>query len=373
MGIALRVETPNYTSNLIDELVLCRLASGQGTTRAHVLRDVGSLASHCLGPSEIRRRLDGVLINLSAAGFVELRRTRLSLTPTGRERVANFLHSTAVPEDWPSMRDMYLVAYALGWAGESEQRIKSLARPDGLRAAILQQAYRLPGKRVPSLAKLRCALAIVALERAFGNKLKNGLESGRSLSAKAGRLLAGQLVRRPREFSTDARLISTLAAEACGAPRPDLASLRTAILKNAVTQSLRRTEAPQSVVTPVTQAPHVDVPAIDPDTKPKTAIVNRPDMPGFSTVVRGIAERSGDGWPGNKKAFISSVWREIQSKHPEWGLSEVEFKAMLVEAHCTGHLVLANADLKPKSSADEILASAVSHKNTVWHYIRAEI
>jgi len=102
-------------------------------------------------------------------------------------------------------------------------------------------------------------------------------------------------------------------------------------------------------------------------------MTSRPNLPGFADIVRSAAERCGEGWPGNKKAFICNVWNEIQASHAEWGLTEIEFKAMLLEAHRTGYLVLANADLKPKRYAAEFQASAVSYKNTVWHYVRAEI
>ena len=115
----------------------------------------------------------------------------------------------------------------------------------GPAAPPVQQAYGLPGRRTPSVAKLRCALAVVALERAFGNKIKSGLDSGKSLSAKAGRMLAGQLSRRPRDFGTDARLIAALAAEACGSSQPDAGALRQTILRNAISH---RTAGQQSQI-----------------------------------------------------------------------------------------------------------------------------
>ena len=54
-------------------------------------------------------------------------------------------------------------------------------------------------------------LAVVALERAFGNTLKGNLGSRTGLAAKAGRLLAGQLSHKPRDFGTDSRLVAALA------------------------------------------------------------------------------------------------------------------------------------------------------------------
>jgi hypothetical protein len=54
-----------------------------------------------------------------------------------------------------------------------------------------------------------------------------------------------------------------------------------------------------------------------------------------------------------------------------WALTEIEFKCMLTEAHRTGLIVLANADLKDKCALKELQDSAVIYKNTVWHYVRA--
>ena len=84
------------------------------------------------------------------------------------------------------------------------------------------------------------------------------------------------------------------------------------------------------------------------------------------------AQSSADGWPGNRKSFISHVWRTIEAQHPEWCLTDVEFKAMLAEAHLMGHVTLAGADLKDKRNIKEFQESAVAYKNTVWHFVRVE-
>ena len=44
---------------------------------------------------------------------------------------------------------------------------------------------------------------------------------------------------------------------------------------------------------------------------------------------------------------------------------------MLTEAHRTGLVMLANADLKDKKALKDLQDSAVVYKNTVWHYVRA--
>ena len=220
------------------------------------------------------------------------------------------------------------------------------------------------------------ALAVVALERAFGNKIKSGLDAGRGLSVKASRLLAGQLARRPRDFGTDTRLIAALAAEVVGSGQGDPASLRQAILRKYVSDRLGGgiSELPASPVRAVETA--TVKPAVQAVAKniasPRPAAASRPDLEGFTRVVLGHADAHADGWPGNRKALIARVWRATAEAQPEWGLSEIEFKSMLAEAHRTGHVVLGSADIKNKETLKDVQDSAIAYKNTVWHFIRVE-
>jgi hypothetical protein len=98
----------------------------------------------------------------------------------------------------------------------------------------------------------------------------------------------------------------------------------------------------------------------------------RPGLTQFSAGVLNAARSHAEGWPGNRKAFISQVWKAIRTSHPEWGLSEIEFKDMLAGAHRAGQLVLTGADLKNKQNIKEFEDSAILYKNTVWHFVRVE-
>ena len=86
--------------------------------------------------------------------------------------------------------------------------------------------------------------------------------------------------------------------------------------------------------------------------------------------MQAIARERAEGWPGNRKAFISDVWAAVKASRPEWGLTEIEFKSMLAEAHRTGHVVLANADLKDRRTLPRVQQSALAFKNTVLHFVR---
>jgi hypothetical protein len=353
--------------------LLARMAAPGGATRSEIVADLAPLFSHKLSPAEWRRTADHLMGELTQAELAAEARGRFTATPEGIDAATRFLGiKTAAPIDWPAIRDRLLLAKGLGIECEKSSRLKMLARPEGLRALILQHAFNLPSKKNPSPAKLRAQLALVALERAFGNKIKTGLGKGSSFTAKAGRTLAGQLSINPRDFGTDQKLVAQLAAEQVGALQQDFESLRAAILKRLGSTILdSQTSIEPKVVTAASE--HVPVPANDREppalSKPRSL---RPDLAGFARAVKAAARTRAEGWPGNRKAFISHVWQAIRAAEPAWDLSEIEFKCMLAEAHRMGSIVLANADLKDKSRMQELESSAISYKNTVWHFVRVE-
>ena len=355
-------------------LVMARACVDGGATRAEFAKDLGQLSSHRLSPGELRARLDQEISDLTSAGDAQETRNRVVLTPAGLAAACEALGIKAaakpVKHTWPEIRDLRLVAVALGLETETPTKLKVLARPDGLRAVVLQRAFNLPARSRSSPARLRVALAGVALQRAFGNSIKGGLGSGGGLSAKASRLLASQLVQKPRDFGTDARLIATLAAEAAGSPQADAEALRAAILRRFVGELSK--PGPSSGPVNVAPAAAPKVVPVAQAAPARPAAATRPDLAGFAKAVQAVAGERAEGWPGNRKAYISDVWGALSAAHADWGLTEIEFKSMLAEAHRTGHVVLANADLKDRRSLPRIQQSALVFKNTVLHFVRVE-
>lgn len=367
------------TASGVGLLVLARAATENGATHAEIVRDLAPYVGHKLAPAAWRETVARTITGFTVQGLVGVTRNRVELTAAGRSKVQSELGGRPLPRAWAEIRDVRLVARALGIEGAAQAQIKRLAKPDGLRAAILQRAYGLKIRGAASPARLRQALAVVALERAFGNTLKGSIGPRTGLAAKAGRLLAGQLSHRPRDFGTDSRLVAALAAEQAGAFQTDADALRTAILRNFVTQSLSPAPAPAVEIAPppandqgVAPAARRTAPAAAGSERGRPPAANRPDLNGFANVVRTAASARAEGWPGNRKAFISHVLQTVQETYPDWGLTEIEFKAMLAEAHRTGHVVLANADLKDKKNLKDLQDSAVVYKNTVWHFIRTD-
>lgn len=371
---AAAVEKPSADISIdaerVRDIMLVRIATAAtGPTRAELVADLAPLVAHRLSAGAWRATVEREIGGLTQAGLVALSSGRLAASESGIARAALVLKVRGRLPAWEEARDVRLVGRALGLQREPAKRLAALATPEGLRAVIVQRAFNLKIKGVPTPSRLRAALAAVALERAFGNQIKTGLSGKAGFSPKAGRLLAAQLLKKPRDLGTDGRLIAALAAEHVGATSTDAAALRLALLRRYLDGPA---EAPPRVKRPTPAAPPLARPRLVEPVAPPPPVVGRPDLAGFAQEVRRHAGNRAQGWPGNRKAYISHVWQTIREARPEWGLSEIEFKCMLTEAHRAGTLALANADLKDNSSIKDLQDSAVVYKNAVFHFIRVD-
>src|SRR5262245_13334322 len=353
------------------QLALVRIAGDARTTRSAVAQDLAAIVPHRLAAQPWRQLIEGEIEGLLAEGALREGNGHLQLTPEGAEAARRFLGGRgALPRAWSELRDERLVAKALGLERLAGKDLKALARPDGLRAGVVQGAYKLKLKGLATPSRLRAALATLALERAFGNQLGATLSAKRALPAKAGRLLAAQLARNRRDFGTDRRLIAALAAEHVGVKPGDSDALRRAVLCRFFADALGEAGAVAGAA-PRGPARLETLPRAAP--APLAGSVSRrPDLPLFVLEVRRQAGRLAEGWSGNRKAYISHVWRVLAQARADWGLSEIEFKCMLLEAHRAGQLALAHADLKDHKSIKDVQESAVVYKNAVFHFVRAD-
>ncbi len=392
------LELPNASraegEDRLRALVLARIACcPQGATKAEAATDVAAISGTKLAAGQLRKWIEREITVLTASGLATARQGRLTATAAGTQRTARFLGLAGdVPRRWIDARDQRLVALALGLQHEPPKRLQILATPDGLRIAILETSFKLRIKGVPTAGRVREALAAAALRRAFGNKSTTELAGKLGLSAKASRLLAAQLSRKPRDFGTDSRLIATLAAECVGASSTDPEAVRLALLRQffampaksapakkpaprrpAIAEPAPPPAPPVRPAAPVAEArPVTPPPSTPPLQPPPQLLVGRPDLSGFAAEVRRQAATAAHGWSGDRKAYISHVWRNVRDQHPGWNLSEIEFKCMLAEAHRSGQLALANADLKDKSNIKDVQESAVGYRNAVFHLIRVD-
>lgn len=355
-------------------LVLIRVAAASAV-RAELQRDLGAVFGGKSSGTAFRRAAELAIEGLTADAKIIDVKGRLTATDAGLKAVeALKLPSSTVKSGWPAVFDA-LVAQSLGLGGEPQSVLKAFDRLEALSGLVLQQHFGLPMSRALSMNDLRADLAVIALEQAFGNKIKTGLRKTQGLPAKAGRLLAGQLFKPAREFSSDGKLIVALAAEVTGASEQSLEALKRALLRRLVETGASVTfKAPpvaQKAQSSLRPRPANDVEPADPSVAAPRVRIS-PGMGEFSSAVVEAARPLSEGWPGNRKAFISLVWRAIRDTRPDWALSEIAFKSMLAEAHRTGALILSSADLKDKCDLIELERSKILYKNTVWHFVRVE-
>jgi hypothetical protein len=365
--LAKPVATGPLDVDRVRALLLSRIAcAADGLSRSALAAELAACTAHRLPLAHWRLLVERETIALCEAGLARIVGSRFVASDAGITRAAIFLGlKGALPRCWEEVHDVHLMAKALGLERHSGRRLAALATPDGLRAAIVERAFGLKIRGVVTPARLRVALAAVALERAFGHQIKSGFSGKLGLSAKAGRLLAGQLAKKPRDFGTDARLIAALAAEHVGMAEADGPSLRLALLRGYL-----GTDKPPARPRPPARTPPPRPRVVA--SLPAPAEPRRPDLTGFAHEVRQQAEAQAQGWPGNRKAYISHVWQRLRERRCEWGLSEIEFKCMLIEAHRAGSLALAHADMKDKSNIAELRDSAVVYKNAVFHFVRVD-
>jgi len=359
----------------VGDLVLLRIASG-GASRAELQRDVAPLVAPHVGGTAFRRAAELAIGQFSGQGFLLEAKGRLSATAAGLARAEALIASGRIAsQSWDEVRNGPLLAYATGLNGDSPAILKALERPDSLAALVLQRHFGMSIARPYSINDLRTELAVVALEKAFGNKIKTGLGKGSGLPGKTARLLAGQLFRKPRTFASDGKLVVALAAEISGAASDTLDGLRLALLRRLTTSAEAAEPAAEAAPSGVREPRAAIRPKAANDAAPIAGGPPRRgplDMSEFVSSVLDAARPISEGWPGNRKAFISRVWQAIRIARREWELTEIAFKGMLAEAHRSGQLVLATADLKDKSALKDLEESKILYKNTVWHFVRVE-
>src|SRR5262245_42197567 len=292
------------------ELALVRIAGGDGrTTRSALAQDLGAIVPHRLAAAPWRQKIEREIAALLSEGALSEADGHLQVTHAGAEAARRFLGGRgALPRAWSELRDVRLIAKALGLERLAGKDLKALARADGLSAGIVQVAWNLKIKGLATPARLRATLATLALERAFGNQLGASLSGKSALPAKAQRLLAAQLARNRRNFGTDRRLIAALAAEHLGVKPGDLDALRRALLGRFFADVLG--EAGEVVRAAPRGPARLEV-LPRPAPAPPSSVGARPDLPLFVLEARRQAARLAEGWIGNRRAYISHVWRAL--------------------------------------------------------------
>jgi hypothetical protein len=263
-------------------------------------------------------RWRAMLERLSREG--ELTREPLALTALGRERALTAIGLDALPKraSFKGLVRQHVVPRALGLTSERAQ--KRVQTADGLRAAVLAGGEATLQQAVDAL-----------VWKALGMPADGPLSLGKLRE----RVLARELGR-PMPL---ARAVRLAAAQAAGARRTEPDALAEAVVRRWAAEASKASVEPADALRRFAQ--DVLTWARDPSTRRFT----------------------------DEKAFIDAVWQRASQAR---AIELAEFKALLLEAHRRGLLVLSRADLTQLIPPEQLAASAIELDGAAFHFVRTD-
>ena len=302
---------------MLDDLLLLRLwaapDAARGETRAKVAADLRFVAADpAQGGESWRATFAAATERLAKAGFLAVsgrQGARLRLSDAGRSRVRTVFQ---IAEDRGPARSGRQAA--AGWTWWRDHHVLPLA---------------LGGERADTADALRSAL----LRRWY----------------------APELPGHPHAVSLQ-KTVDLLLAKRLKVSRISPGTFRQVVLRDWARQ-----------------APPAEGDAAVPGDKRADLKERLPDHPGlFAYSVTAAAYRSPTGRFGEKKVFISHVWRELLVDGLAAPEEESSFKARLIRANTAGLLRLSRADLAGAHDAGDVSASEIEYLGEKFHFVRLD-
>jgi hypothetical protein len=307
----------------LEALVIARARSaGKASSLTDLVKPLARFAPAELTPAAWRDQLAEVVTALQGRDVLDARHQLRD----PEELIRRLGRTTA--RTWPQLADRVLPALGLAVAADDSKTHAQLAGRDAWAAAIVGRALGLWTQGPPPSLAAACD-ALVWRELALPGAPKRCPPEVRAVFVQ-------------RQLHSDAgppeRLVRVLAAREVAAPRPELRVLCDALVRRWLAG---RALGPASASS-------------------------------FGDDVRSAAAGSPDGRFGDRKVFVSAVWRELR-KRPRWSaLTLDELKHQLVAAHRAGELVLARADLVAAMDPALVAASEIATDGASFHFVIAE-
>ncbi len=304
------------------ELVLARLACGERTREADASRALYTLVKRDCSASEWKELFLSALAELRSSGDVDA--DKLALTSRGRTRLAQALGLRSLPAalSWDRFRSKYLPRLFL-------ELPESSAAPN-CAAAILAKRLGVPydGRSTPAHVADTWLASMLSLEKLSLDQIRK-------------KLLASELGLPDRRNS--AELLRLAATQLADAPKGDAESVRNALARRWLLEG---------------------------DAQPRGSSPPQQALGHFVRRVQQAADSPQARHFGPEKVFIGSVWQALASEPDMARLGEEGFKRLLVEAHRSGSLVLARADLVAAMDPRDVRSSETKHHNATYHFIQ---
>ena len=353
----------------LSDLILSRLALVKegGLTKSKLKDAVKAIAASQLSTSALSEQLEQALTSLEEKGYAESTgKARYQVTDKGTQYILKQLKLETLPArlQWPTFKNTYWIAYALGLPALTSETRKRLADADGLRAVILQTEYDLPKEAFSTLTETRNALLWQQLcDPSVTQSLQEQLPQLRQQAFNQGAVmgvLLNNLLQTPKPLKWD-KALKQLVAKAAGARRTDPNELRLAVLRQALTDRSVESASKSRISNPLTS---------EASTQPK-AFSNR-ELEDFANTVLAAAKDTKKGRFGEYKVFISHVWRTWKTQQPDSPLTLEVFKQRLLEASRQDLIKLGRADLAYSLDSEDVATSEIIYLQSEFHFIRTD-
>ncbi|WP_166831428.1 hypothetical protein [Thalassoroseus pseudoceratinae] len=331
--------------DVLGQMILVRLLdSGKNPPpRSKIESDLKLLVALSASKSEWQVRLAATLNTLQENDLINVKPYRL--TDAGRQHALAFLNIDSVSKvNWPTLRDRYLIAAALGISSADKQAFRDVGTSNGLRPAVLVKHFNLPGSAVPSKARVTHLLAWQQLRSAHEIEIPTTKDISHK-NILFATLLAGQKGDDP---------VKLLAAQVTKAESNSIKHLREAVIRDWLAD-----KAPVAMPTP---------------SNPKSADSDShtPNLTEFADRVRTIAKNSATGRFGDNKVFLSHVWNQYRGDGGGNGMTRSDFDQLLVDANRKNLLTLSRADLISAMDPQDVQSSEIRLANSTFHFLRTD-
>jgi hypothetical protein len=326
----------DFLAERLELLTLARLSvAGKSPRSSIVSAALFAFVTTQLTPAEWRQRFADLIHSLREKGLVE--DETLALTTTGWLRLQKSLGLSARPstKTWRAFTKKYLPRLIGPRTG---------APPNAdLALLVLSERLRIPSEAARTPARL------------VNSWLRNvyGIRSSQvTLGALRAALLARELGV-PTRADLD-RVVRVGAAKLAGAPRADRQELTRAL-------TTRWLAGGQSIHGGEREAEATLSGDVGSSAAASSGLIHK---------IKEAARRADARHFGPDKVFIASVWDALRNDPDVSSLGEGGFKRALIDAHRTGALVLARADLVAAMDPDDVAASETHHLNATYHFIQ---
>ena len=351
--------TASLSIDRLDELVLARVAATPAPRPAELLAAVRRY-----WPQATKEDVDASLQRLEAKGSLAHRKPTEQGLATARR-----FGAAGVP--WRQVTDAILPAHALGWPADDRRARARLDGREGWAAAIVARDWGLIDPGDPPPTPSHVGMVVVWHRLALPGSLPRQLP--RAIMAHFfGRLLEVDVPEWRRG-------LVQLALRSVSARRADLRALRDGVV-GAWLGGRSWTEPSRAVEPdPVLTSAHADSSNgsrpggrdAEPANGSQPAGGPPAGLEEFARRVREAAGRARSGVFGDRKVFISALWRDLAGRDGAGSLEQ--FKQRLVEANRRGLLRLYRADLVEEMDPAEVAASATRYLDATFHFVEREV